>query len=125
MAGSQVRGKDEFKPVVRWDNKSTTPSQTLLLTCHTHHTFSLLERYALQAKLSPAPKRIKYEDGLVDLTNDDVETNEVNTPRAHRQEHVEVVDEEVSIVKRPREVPLVDMTDESAPVSSTLTLDRT
>jgi hypothetical protein len=62
----------------------------------------------LNTKTSPS-KRSRGEDRPVDLSQEN-ETEEI------------VVDEDVSIVKKPKQVPLLDITDESTtPVLSTYT----
>lgn len=113
-------------------NKSTAPSQTLIINCHTNQTFSLLENHSQQLKFSKRAKRVKYDSNLVDLTLDEgipKLCNENETAGVEIEEtskstpHEEFINEDVSIVKVPKQITLVDITNETnAPVCTTLTL---
>ena len=85
-AGRAVTGKDEFKPVAKWENKSSIPTQTILLKYHTQLNYDLLYKHSLQLKtrklnepqLTPSStipllKRMRYDEqtNTVDLTTDD------------------------------------------------------
>lgn len=136
MPGGQIQGKDAFKPITRWANKSTVPTQTLIINCHTNQTFSLLENHSQQLKFSERTKRVKHDSNLVDLTVDEgvpavsdednrankgeIEERSTSLPIEHTEEFI---NEDVSIVRVPKQITLVDITDETnAPVCTTLTL---
>ena len=162
-AGRSVTGKDEFKPVAKWENKSSIPTQTILLKYHTQLNYDLLYKHSLQLKTRkqsdnqtptsssiPLLKRIRYDEqtNTVDLTTDDedghnsdpitsnnttsnlpkITMNTGNCNEASESQtpfEEEVVNDEVTLVRVPKIIPFVDMTnEESEPQWSSCTVDR-
>ena len=146
-AGRSVIGRDEFKPIQKWSNKTAHPSQVLLLKYHTHQTLEIMERCSGES--NKPVKRVRVDPTeIVDLTEDEnmprilsgsskssSQTNtDVNatsssstvsptTPSLLTRnfsttsaivEEDEVVNEEVTVVRQSKQVPILDISDEHA-----------
>lgn len=123
-AGRTVTGRDEFKPIQKWHNKSNHPSQVLLLKYHTQQTLEIMERCSGES--NKPVKRVRVDPGeIVDLTEDEnapriISSSAPATPSSAVSATTsavvpaqdEVVNEDVTVVQVPKQVPLLDISDE-------------
>jgi len=134
-----VSGRDEFKPIQKWSNKTTHPSQVLLLKYHTQQTLEIMERCSGES--NKPVKRVRVDPTeIVDLTEDEnvpriltatsnssSSSSASTTPSSMTkncptttntaasgvlEEEHEVVSDEVTVVRQSKQVPLLDISDD-------------
>ena len=149
-AGQTVKGRDEFKPIQKWSNKSTHPSQVLLLKYHTQQTLEIMERCSGESNKSVKRVRVDPTE-VIDLTEDEdaprvlsavidsitsssssavlnsssvpvtpssltktyPTTTTTSTSAVLEEEH-EVVNEDVTVIRQSKQIPLLDISDDQA-----------
>ena len=86
-------GKDQFRPIVKWLNKSSTPLRTLLLTYHTKLSFDLLQKFTKEhAARSSSSSSGKSKNELMNTYNTNTNNNDDLSPLKRARNDYVVVD---------------------------------
>lgn len=119
IAGRRIeKNKEKFPELIRWANKTTSPQYTLQLNYHTKDMLDLMQRIQNNEVDSILIKR-KREAEQIDLTLDDDNNNDKSENNNNTED-----DEYIEVIKVDKEIDVLDITDETDPVWSTVTVTR-
>jgi hypothetical protein len=123
IAGRRIdKNKEKFPELIRWVNKTKEPSYTIQLHYHTKEMLELMQRLQLQE--SNLLKR-KRETEHIDLTLDTDDDEDNNHDDDNGDKNNDKIDDEyLEVIKVDKEVDVLDITDESDPQWSTVTIKR-
>jgi len=127
IAGRRIENnKEKFPELIKWANKTTYPQCTLQLNYHTKDMLDLMQRIQNNNVDSNLNKR-KRESKYIDLTLDDDDDNDDNDnndndndKNKNKNDNSTEDDEYIEVIKVDKEIDVLDITNETEPIWSTV-----